>query len=60
MLSEFERKQLMQEVIDRVLYCQNYAECIKDLNRQFPVNNKIVKDGKIVITNTFNNGRRTI
>lgn len=35
--SEDEKKQFMQEVIDKVLYCKGYYEELKELNTKYQI-----------------------
>ena len=35
--SEDEKKQFMQEVIDRVLYCKGFYEDLKQLNEKYQI-----------------------
>lgn len=53
MMTEFKRRELLQEVIDRMLYCENYIEYLEELNKNFKVKNRVFNDGKILIKNKF-------
>jgi len=44
-----DRKELIQEVIDRLLYNPTYINELIKLNEKYPMKNRIINNGKVII-----------
>jgi hypothetical protein len=52
-----ERKEIIQEVIDRLLYNPDYIKDLIELNKKHPLTNRVNQPGIITIKNNYNGGK---